>query len=153
MDLSKTCVCWRWCSSIAFSTASSVTSTAALGQWCSLAAGLPEVCQKNIISRQDSSLFKPHWDRRSQSQEPVKSTPVTRSTTLITIPVRLARLSWLEGVPVLEPPAADAESAPPFKVKQPSGSRHLTVHSFVGSFSAKISKGFYERNLSKFGTR
>ena len=78
-----------------------------------------------------------HWDRRSQSQEPPRTRPPPSSTALATMAAMLAAFNPLR----LWPPEGGARPPPVFMVKQPlespegSGSRHLTVHSFAGSFS------------------
>ena len=78
-----------------------------------------------------------HWDRRSQSQEPPRTRPPPSSTALATMAAILAAFNPLR----LWPPEGGARPPPVFMVKQPlespegSGSRHLTVHSFAGSFS------------------
>ena len=78
-----------------------------------------------------------HWDRRSQSQEPPRTRPPPSSTALATMAAMLAAFNPLR----LWPPEGGARPPPVSMVKQPlespegSGSRHLTVHSFAGSFS------------------
>ena len=132
LDLSKTCVgsalFWSWVfkysSSLLFS---SVSRLVAEWSW--------SICDWwwSAKFRQNISRFRQMWncstrECRHKSQEPRKIIPSPPPLKRITR--RILMMAWELIWSLLEPPGKLS-----FGIKQPSGSKHFTVHSLTGSFS------------------